>query len=199
MMLQALRDSREKRLLRRSCEAKLASLSMPEPFSLAALVARVESARSRSIRLVAVEGGPDTDLRTACGLRIRVADATWILYRPRPTPHQTEHVILHELAHEWFDHGTTLPADLGLRGVPTQLRRALGEDLGGSVLVQARAGYGSLQEREAEISAYLIKQKALQSKAPEGEDAVSRLDASLSYPFAAPTDSSDPAQNPGAA
>nr|WP_306463853.1 hypothetical protein [Streptomyces sp. WAC04770] len=106
---------------------------------------------------------------------------------------------MHELAHEWFDHGTTLPADLGLRGVPTQIRRVLGEDLGSSILVQARAGYGSLQEREAELSAYLIKQKALRSRAPEGEDPVSRLDASLSYPFAAPTDSSDPAQEPGAA
>ncbi|MER8003677.1 toxin [Streptomyces sp. NPDC095613] len=104
------------RELRKECEAGLADLPIPAPFSIPALVANMEAARGRTISLHEL---PDRLARVnaACGLRLKAGDTSFVLYRRRPTAYQTQHVILHELCHEWFDHGTTLDAD--------QLRRLL--------------------------------------------------------------------------
>ncbi|MEU9101064.1 toxin [Streptomyces sp. NPDC048361] len=104
------------RELRKECEAGLADLPIPAPFSIPALVANMEEARSRTIVLHEL---PDRLARVnaACGLRLKSGGTSFVLYRRRPTLYQTQHVILHELCHEWFDHGTTLSA--------TQLRQLL--------------------------------------------------------------------------
>ncbi|MFG2722152.1 toxin [Streptomyces sp. NPDC048416] len=104
------------RELRRECEAGLADLPIPAPFSIPALVANMEEARGRTITLHEL---PDRLARVnaACGLRLKSGGTSFVLYRRRPTAYQTQHVILHELCHEWFDHGTTLSA--------TQLRQLL--------------------------------------------------------------------------
>lgn len=98
------------RKLRKECEAQLADLPIPAPFSLTGLVANMEAARGRTIRLHEM---PDRLARVnaACGLRLKADTTSLVLYRRRPTVYQTEHVILHELCHEWFDHGTTLDAE----------------------------------------------------------------------------------------
>ncbi|MFG3136546.1 hypothetical protein ACGFZA_10030 [Streptomyces sp. NPDC048211] len=123
----------------------------------------------------------DGDLRAACGLRMRVSTVTYVLYRPRPTPHQTEHTILHELAHEWLDHGVGKSMDSVAVGLPESLRRTIGIDRFGRQVVQARSRYESSDEREAELSAYLIKHRA--QTAAAGTDLVSRLESSLSRPL----------------
>lgn len=104
------------RELRKECEAGLADLPIPAPFSIAALVANMEAARGRTIVLHEM---PDRLARVnaACGLRLKTGGTSFVLYRRRPTAYQTQHVILHELCHEWFDHGTSLD--------PEQLRRLL--------------------------------------------------------------------------
>ncbi|KOU51909.1 hypothetical protein [Streptomyces sp. WM6378] len=98
------------RELRRECEAGLADLPIPAPFSIPGLVANMEEARGRTIVLHEL---PDRLARVnaACGLRLKSGGTSFVLYRKRPTLYQTQHVILHELCHEWFDHGTTLNAD----------------------------------------------------------------------------------------
>ncbi|MEV5276796.1 toxin [Streptomyces sp. NPDC051994] len=98
------------RELRRECEAGLADLPIPAPFSIPGLVANMEEARGRTIVLHEL---PDRLARVnaACGLRLKSGGTSFVLYRRRPTAYQTQHVILHELCHEWFDHGTTLSAD----------------------------------------------------------------------------------------
>lgn len=76
----------------------------------------MEAARGRTIVLREL---PDhlARVNAACGLRLTSGGTSVVLYRRRPTAYQTQHVILHELCHEWFDHGTTLDA--------AQLRRLL--------------------------------------------------------------------------
>ncbi|MFJ7279818.1 hypothetical protein [Kitasatospora sp. NPDC098663] len=171
------------RRLRRDCEQKLAALPLPEPFTIEGLVAGMEAASGRTIQLVPLDdhGG---DLRTACGLRVRTADLSLILYRPRPTQHQTDHVKLHELVHEWFNHGTSLGADELEQLLPEHLRHGLAQRMSGAV-VQARARYDTREEQEAELSASLIKH-IVQRQMPAGGDMVSLLETTLSHPVAAP-------------
>lgn len=180
-MLRALRDAGEMRKLLRCCAREVADLPVPDPFSLPALVAAMETSSGRGIRFVALDG-PEADLRTACGLRFRGPESTWVLYRPRSTPHQTEHAVLHVLAHEWLDHGTTVPLAEAMQSLPTALQHDVAEAFQGAP-VQAHARYGSADEREAEASAYLIKQRIGRSRG-SGYDLVSRLESTLSHPLA---------------
>ncbi|MER7728593.1 hypothetical protein [Streptomyces sp. NPDC096323] len=165
--------------LLKACEGKLAGLPLPDPFSIPALVTSIETARGRRIRLVPVDD-LQGDLRTACGLRVRTDSVTYVLYRPRPTPHQTEHTILHELAHEWLDHGAGLPTDSTPHELSDSMRLAIDAGAGRQV-VHARSRYDTVDEREAELSAYLIKRRVQASAA--GTDLISRLEASLSRPL----------------
>ncbi len=105
-----------------------------------------------------------------------------MLYRPRSTPYQTEHVVLHVLAHEWLDHGTTVPLAEAMQHLPTALQHDVAEAFQGAP-VHAHARYRSADEREAEASAYLLKQRIHRSREP-GHDLVSRLEATLSHPLA---------------
>ncbi|MGW0670630.1 hypothetical protein [Streptomyces sp. NPDC002746] len=172
------------RKLEKACLAKLADLPIPDPFTIEALVSSMEIARGRSIRLLPMD---DTvaDLRTACGLRFSGHQTTYVLYRRRPTPFQTDHTLLHELAHEWLDHGTTLPMQEVLGGLSDGRLRAALEDLGEDVIVQGRTSYVDMEEREAEISASLIKSMVVRGR-PAGNDLVSQLELSLSHPVAPP-------------
>lgn len=180
-MLRALREGSDMRKILKGCAGKVADLPVPDPFSIPALVEAMEAASGRGIRLVAVEA-PEADLRTACGLRIRGADSTVVVFRPRSTPHQTEHVVLHELAHEWLDHGTSIPLDEAMLSIPAAMQRDVAETFHPGAVIQARARYGSADEREAELSAYLIKQRIHRGRIP-GHDLISRLESTLSHPL----------------
>lgn len=175
----------ELRRLRRHRLGALRDLPLPRNnFSIAALVANIELARGRSIRLVQVDDSA-SDLRMACGLRVRGRASTYILYRRRPTPNQTEHTLLHELAHEWLDHRTNLPVEALASRVPEEDWRRIVADVGPDAVVQARARFGSVEEQEAELSASLIK-SMVRRRSAWGEDPVSLLESSLSHPVAAP-------------
>ncbi|MGW2474799.1 toxin [Streptomyces sp. NPDC001665] len=173
------------RKLRRECEEGLAELPLPSPFSIPGLVANMEAARGRTIVLHEM---PDRLARVnaACGLRLKSGDTSFVLYRRRPTAYQTQHVILHELCHEWFDHGTSLDARQLQRLLPvfdtSLISRMVGPD---SVLapdaVQARAQYDTHDERMAEFGASLIPRMA---RDVTSDDMVGRLANSLSRPVA---------------
>ncbi|MER0443899.1 toxin [Streptomyces sp. Edi4] len=195
------------RELRKECEAGLADLSIPAPFSIPALVANMEEARGRTITLHEL---PDRLARVnaACGLRLKSGGTSFVLYRRRPTAYQTQHVILHELCHEWFDHGTTLSATQLRRLLPvfntSLINRVLATDepagragppesdpdelpyevteafrSGGPI--QARAQYDTHDERIAEFGASLIPRLA---RDVTSDDMVGRLANSLSRPVA---------------
>ncbi|MFE3629486.1 hypothetical protein [Streptomyces goshikiensis] len=167
----------------KECERKLADLPVPSPLSIEALVANVEKARGRQIDLVPFDD-PDGRLGDACGLRLKLPQKTIIFYMGRPTRTQREHIILHEIAHEWLDHGTSLTKDELERFVPERVRAEVSRHP--SALVQGRVNYDSAEEKAAELSASLIK-KAARRQLHSGDDMVSLLESSLSRPVAPPS------------
>ncbi|WP_259464863.1 hypothetical protein [Streptomyces sp. TLI_171] len=143
----------------------------------------MEVALGREIRLVPLED-PDGGLGTACGLRVKAPDFTIVLYRRRSSRNQTEHIILHELAHEWLDHGTSLsPAEIE-RYVPERIRHEVLRRFP-MALVQGRVDFDSPEEKQAEISASLIKRLGRRQPVA-GDDLVSLLESSLVHPVAPP-------------
>lgn len=173
----------EMRYLRRDCERKLADLPVPSPFSLSGMVAEMERARGCRIHLVPV-ADPRGDTRTACALRVTVEqkNTTFILYRPRPTPNQTEHAIFHELAHLWLGHGRSLSQAQERELLAPLFRDFIAEHRHGGT-VQARTYYATQEERQAELSASLIKSMAWRRQ-PVGTDLISMVEASLTHPLA---------------
>ncbi|WP_369794968.1 hypothetical protein [Kitasatospora sp. NRRL B-11411] len=171
------------RALVKECERLLADLPVPTPFSVEALVRNMEGALGRQIRLVPLDD-PDGGLGSACGLRVKAPEFTLILYRRRSSRNQTEHIILHELAHEWLDHGTTLTAVEIARYVPERIRQEVIRRYP-SAVVQGRVDFDSPEEKQAELSASLIKRLARRQSAG-GDDMVSLLEASLAHPVAPP-------------
>ncbi|MFC1403232.1 MULTISPECIES: hypothetical protein [Streptacidiphilus] len=123
---------------------------------------------------------PDGGLGTACGLRVKTPEFTLILYRRRSSRNQTEHIILHELAHEWLNHGTCLTAAEIKRYVPERIREEVFRRFP-STLVQGRVDFDSLEEKQAELSASLIKRLARRQPVI-GDDMVSLLESSLAHP-----------------
>nr|WP_267241663.1 collagen-like protein [Streptomyces sp. PR69] len=168
------------RELRKECEAGLADLPIPAPFSIEGLVANMEAARGRTIVLREL---PDSLARVnaACGLRLKAGGTSFVLYRKRPTAYQTQHVILHELCHEWFDHGTSLDAEQLQALLPVFDASLIGRVLAGGGTVQARAQYDTHDERVAEFGASLIPRMA---RDVASDDMVGRLANSLSRPVA---------------
>ncbi|MCX5311818.1 toxin [Streptomyces sp. NBC_00154] len=177
------------RALRKECEAGLADLPIPAPFSVAGLVTNMEAARGRTIVLHEM---PDRLARVnaACGLRLASGRISFVLYRRRPTAYQTQHVILHELCHEWFDHGTSLDAEQLQRLLPvfdtSLISRVLDSGVAdalraGDGTVQARAQYDTHDERVAEFGASLIPRMA---RDVTSDDMMGRLANSLSRPVA---------------
>ena len=162
------------RRLRRSLE----SMPLPVPFTIPGLVANMEQLSGRQIRLVEMDSR-HADLRAACGLRARLGDTTWILYRGRPTENQLDHTKLHELVHEWEDHGTNLPAEDVHDLLPEHLRGEFAR-FGAGAVVQARGRYETREEQDAELGALLLR--GMVRTEADGEDWVSLLETSLTHP-----------------
>ncbi|MFJ3182525.1 hypothetical protein ACIPJN_29620 [Streptomyces sp. NPDC086796] len=177
------RKDASQRALMKECEKLLADLPVPTPFSVEALVRNMERVLGRQIRLVPFDD-PDGGLGSACGLRVKAPEITIVLYRRRSSRNQTEHIILHELAHEWLDHGTTLTAEEIRRYVPEHIREEVLRQFP-SALVQGRVNFDSPEEKQAELSASLIKRLARRYQFA-GDDMVSLLESSLSHPVAPP-------------
>ncbi|WP_261992667.1 hypothetical protein [Streptomyces sp. adm13(2018)] len=167
----------------KECESLLADLPIPAPFSVEALVRNMEGVLGRQIRLVPLDDS-DGGLGTACGLRVKAPESTIILYRRRSSRNQTEHIILHELAHEWLNHGTSLTDAEIERYVPERIREEVLRRFP-SAPIQGRVDFGSPEEKQAELSASLIKRLA-RRQSFTGDDMVSLLEHSLAHPVAAP-------------
>jgi hypothetical protein len=134
------------RRLRKRCEARLRDLPMPIPFDARTLCEQVARERGRPIRLFPMAG-----LTGVCGLWVATETTDLIFYEEVTTPPHQEHIILHELSHVLCDHyPESLPAQALLPSLdPEMVRRVLG-----------RSGYSTAEEREAEMLATLIQQRA---------------------------------------
>ncbi|MCZ1021229.1 hypothetical protein [Streptomyces noursei] len=185
--IRSLRQTLAMRDLHKRCRAQLAEVGLPEPFSIEGLVERIERARGRKIVLAPFEDH-GSDMRTACGLRVKLPDATILLYRVRPTPLQTHHLVGHEIGHELLGHSTNLPEEQLHALLSPGLRKELRQRYGSNAVIQARGGqYDSAEEQEAEITAHLIQDLAGRCWGPLGDDVVSRLEHAFSHPVASTT------------
>lgn len=161
--------------LRRRCEARLGMVRLPEPFTVEALCDQLGQQRGRSIRV--------TQAPMPAGLYgawIAGNTVDYIFVEQQTSPIHQEHIVLHELGHLLCGHepGPVL-ADQPMALLPSlkgeMVRRVLG-----------RTSYTATQEREAELLASLISQRARRENpgqaTPQASDVVRRLEETLGHP-----------------
>ena len=155
-----------RRQLHRRCAALLRELRMPVPFDARALCDQVAARRGRPIRLI-----PVGKLTGVCGLWIATDTMDLIFYEQRTTPPHQEHIILHELSHLLCHHN---PESTSLAVQAQHLVPNLAPELVRRIL--GRAGYSTMEEREAETLASMIRQHA---KSHGGGTLTDRLQTAL--------------------
>jgi hypothetical protein len=139
-------------VIRRRCQARLASLDLPRPFDAAELCRRLGARRGRPIVLLPMAMPTDGD--GPYGMLLSYARADYIVYEQRTTPLHQEQIVLHEVGHLVCGHTSPeVPEDAGLRHVfpnldPGMVRRVLG-----------RSAYSTEEEAEAEMLATLILER----------------------------------------
>ncbi|MFD7923924.1 toxin [Streptomyces sp. NPDC059740] len=172
------------RRLRKQLERSLADFPIPDPFGIPALVREMEARLGRRILLRPMPPAL-TAPGSACGLRVKLSSsASLVLFPLRSTPYHQGQVILHELVHEWFDHGGTVGPE-ELRHMMPHLGTGLIARFTRGVPMAARTTYGSEQELHTELSASIIRDWAARQEESGSGDALLRgLDDTLSHPFA---------------
>jgi hypothetical protein len=130
--------------IRRRCERLVRPLTIPDPFDVTKFCAKLGENRRKRIQLVSFNfraEGPT-------GLWIATAAVDYVFYEQTTSPLHRTHIILHEIGHLLCDHQT----------MPELAAGGLGGDVDSGLVqrVSARAHADSLQEREAELIAYLI-------------------------------------------
>ncbi len=161
---------------RKRCEARLRGLTLPVPFDVRSFCRSLAACRNRPLLLrpMASKAGP-------CGLWVAGPTADYIFYERETSPLHQEHIILHEASHLLCGHH---PAPVSETGLSRLLFPDLEPEMVKEVL--ARAAYSLEDEREAELLASLILERARAGTpcgAPgvdsETEGVLKRLEASL--------------------
>ncbi|WP_404782779.1 hypothetical protein [Streptomyces pristinaespiralis] len=175
----------ERRALREECRALLEQMPMPRPFTLDGLIAGIEAARGRKIKLVAI---PDHLLANTdvCGLWLQLDDVPvdLILYMEGTTAFHRMRIILHELAHMWCNDETEATFEELTRLLPDFPPNVL-HRLSRRGRIMARHRYDSHAERRAEMLADLLHHEAYAVDYIE-DTALRHLDDDLSRPLLIP-------------
>jgi hypothetical protein len=130
-------------------------LRIPVPFDLDEFVADLAARRGKRIELTPVEMPPGAP----CGALVTTDDAEFVYYAANTSPLHADHIALHEIGHLVFGHGD----DGGVLAEDT--RRALLPDLPPELVrrMLGRSGYSDDNERQAEMFASLVLQRAAAS------------------------------------
>lgn len=147
--------------LRRRCQRVVAGLDIAAPLDVRALCRQVASRRGRPIQLVPMDAGPGLS-----GLWLATPTTDYIAYEASTSPLHRDHIILHELGHLLCNHAA---AEL-VAGDYGHLLPSVDAGVVRSVL--GRATHADDQEREAELIAALIHQRARRGAQTAGRDAV---------------------------
>lgn len=148
------RDRETARLWER-CRRTVEGLELPDPFDAEAFIASLAHERGRPIDLMPVTAQPDLP----CGLVVTTDGADWIVYRADTTAVHRQHILLHEAAHLVCGHADATGSAAGAgAAAASSLMPHLSADLIRSVL--GRTVYSEPEEREAELVASLILQRA---------------------------------------
>ncbi|MCL5108048.1 MAG: hypothetical protein M1401_04135 [Chloroflexi bacterium] len=161
---------------RKRCEARLRGLTLLVPFDVRSFCRSLAAQRGRPLLLhpLASQAGP-------CGLWVAGPTADYIFYEEETSPLHQDHIILHEASHLLCGHH---PAPVS----ETEFSGLLFPNLAPKTVkaVLARAGYSLEDEREAELLASLILERAGAGRPANGpgvdsetEGILRRLEASL--------------------
>lgn len=136
--------------LRQRCEVRLRELDLPAPFDVDAFCGSLAARRGRPVvlRPLVSKTGP-------WGLWVAGAAADFIFYEQETSLLHQEHIILHEASHLLCGHDPRPVSD-------AEFSRLLLPDLDPEVVrsVLRRAAYSAEEEREAELLASLILERA---------------------------------------
>ncbi|MFJ3793535.1 hypothetical protein [Kitasatospora sp. NPDC090091] len=158
--------------LRRQCESMLASLPIPDPFSVEGFAEALAAERGRKIVIEPIPFDPGPGVPT--GLWVRLPSVDVIFVQANTSPAHKALIILHELAHIAFGHECRVSPDLLEKLFP-----GLTPELIRSTLL-TRDGYDDEQEAQAEMLALLLAEAF---SADEGSTRQGRaVFRSLSFP-----------------
>lgn len=159
--------------IRTACEERLARLELPHRFSTDQLRDAVAALRGKPIVFRAL---PDAAADIPCGIRVETPSADVLFVEQGTSTAHQMHILAHEISHILCDHpgslslGDDAASAIGLS--PTLIQRMSG-----------RTAYTTADEREAELLATLIRQRAYRERlrpAPRPAAAKERWDAIFS-------------------
>jgi hypothetical protein len=136
----------------RRCRRLAAAVPMPVPFDQDRFLAAIAAERGRPIEVLPV---PAADV--PCGLLLSTDAADYIFVPAGTTTLHRQHILFHEIAHLLCRH-------VGGRALPTGVLPGLSPELIDRVL--GRSTYTEPQEREAELVATFLTQRATRPAKP---------------------------------
>lgn len=139
--------------LHRRCQRIADQVRLPMPFSISGFRDHVSEQRGRPLHLHALP--PEAASAGACGVWLATTEDDHIFYEQHTSALHQEHIVLHEFGHMLLDHRPAAQDaaahDGALRAVLPDLDpRLIGRLFG-------RTDYSTLQEREAELLASLLR------------------------------------------
>ncbi|WP_151479304.1 hypothetical protein [Streptomyces albicerus] len=177
---------------RARCEAAADVVAIPRPFDLDALCEGIAAQRSRPLRLVALEGAPDSSM--PCGVLVATESADLIFYEPATSALHKLQIVLHELAHLLLGHGAP---DADRPAYATRLlpdtedcednEDGLGIDLDQVLHILGRTSYSDNEEKDAELLATILSHRILDREATTNP-VLERLGDALGHPIRTSTD-----------
>lgn len=143
--------------LRGYCRSLVRSVTIPVPFSANALAKSMAAQRGRRLYIHPLPTGWGGE-ESPCGIWISTEVADHIFFEEQTSPFHQEHIILHELGHMICGHtGPDLGGELD--------KASFGEVVDHKMVQEAllRTSYNTDQEKEAELVATLLLEKARKS------------------------------------
>ncbi len=152
--------------LRRRCEARLKDLELPVPFDTQAFCDTLARQRGRPIVLQPAACGTGY-----YGLWVATRDTDVVYYERDTSALHQKHIILHEICHLLCGHQSTNVTD-------PAAQQLLFPDLQTAAMRHTlqRAGYSTDEEREAELLASLILDRAERAAAVVPDSAESTIE-----------------------
>ena len=126
---------------------------MPVPFDQDRFLAGLSAQRSRPVEVLPVKAGTDVP----CGLMVSTDAADYIFVPANTTALHRQHIVFHEVAHLLCRH-------IGTPTLPVAALPGLAKGLG--VGESGHRGYTDLHEREAELVATFLTQRATHLPGP---------------------------------
>lgn len=183
---------------RARCEAAADVVAIPRPFDLDALCEGIAARRGRPLRLVALEGAPDSSM--PCGVLVATESADLIFYEPATSALHKLQIVLHELAHLLLGHGgpdserpayATRLLPVAKDGPDTEDDEDdeddLGIDLDQVLHILGRTSYSDNEEKDAELLATILSHRILDREATTNP-VLERLGDALGHPIRTSSD-----------